>query len=89
MLSQFAVELLLEVGYKLLHDSVNLLVAHSLLRVLQHEVYSVRLLALRQFVALVNVEQLYLLQQFLLCLLSNLLHLGKLNVLVDQQSEVT
>ena len=42
-----------------LHDGIDLLVTHRLLLILKDEVHGVRLLAGRQFVAFVDVEEFY------------------------------
>ena len=80
--------MLLQVVDELLHDSVNLLVAHCLLAVLQDEVHSIRLLAFRQILALVNVEEFDCLEQFLLSLVGDSLNLSKWNVTIEQQGKV-
>ena len=63
------------VGDEFLHDSVDLLVTHCLLLILENEVHSIALLACWQFVTLIDIEELYLLQEFLLSLTGNLLDL--------------
>ena len=87
-ISQFCVQLLLEVVDELGHDSLNLLVVESLGLVLQDEVDGVALLAFRQVLAFVHVEEFDALEELLLCLACNLLNLLKLNALVDEQCEV-
>ena len=56
-LAQLSAELLGEVLDEFLHDGVDLLVTHGLGLVLQDEVDGVRLLALRQVLAFVDVEE--------------------------------
>ena len=68
-----------------LHNGINLLVVQCALFVFEDEVHGVTLLAFRQVFTCVNVEELYLLQQFLLGLACNLCYLCKLNVFVYQQ----
>ena len=66
------------------HNCLNLLVAHGLLSILEDEVDGIRLLAGRQFVALIDVEQLDFLQELLLGLTGYLLNLLELYTLVNQ-----
>ena len=56
--------------------------------VLQNEVHGVALLSFWQVLAFIDIEQLHLLQQFLLALAGNLLNLLKLHALVNQQGKV-
>ena len=87
-LSQFCVELTCEVGNELLHDGINLLVIQCLLLILQDEVHGIALLALRQVLTLINIEEYHALQELLLGLMGNLLNLCKLYVLVNEQRKV-
>ncbi len=83
-LAQLGTEFLFEIGNQLIHDGLDLLVTHRLLRVLQDEVDGIRLLAGRQVLTLIDIEKLYFLQQFLLRLTGYLLNLRKLHVLVNE-----
>ncbi len=87
-LSQFCIELACEVGNELLHDGIYLLVIQSLLLILQDEVNGITLLALWQVLTLINIEENHALQEFLLCLMGNLLNLSELYILVYEQCKV-
>ena len=71
-----------------LHDGVNLFVTHRLLGILEDEVDGIRLLAGRELVALIDVEEFDLLQELLLRLTGDVLYLLELYALVDEQGEV-
>ena len=67
---------------------LDVLVGEGLLGVLEGEVDSVALLAGREVLALIDIEELYLLQQVALGLVGYGLHLEEADLLVDEQCEV-
>ena len=87
-LPYFCAKFLLVEHYQLLHNLVDLLVGHRLFGVLEFEAQSVGNLARLKVLAFVNIEQLDILQEFLLALVSNILDGCKLNVLVNEQCKV-
>ena len=64
---------------------LNVLVSKGLLGVLQGEVDGVALLAGGEVLTLINIEELYLLQQVALSLISYSFHLEEGNLLVNEQ----
>ena len=70
------------------HDLFDIAVGEGLVRILDHEVKSILLLACRDLVAAVNVEERYVLEHLLLCLESGLAQLAERNVLVQEQGQV-
>ena len=87
-LSQLSTELFLYVVNQLVHYSVDSLVVESLVWILQDEIDSIRFFPLREILSLIDIEQLYALKQFLLCVTGNALYLRKLCLCVNQQREV-
>ncbi len=88
-LSQLSAELRGKVVDKFFHDSVDLFVVQRLVLVFKDEVDGIALLAIRQVLALIDIEEFDTLQKFLLALVGDLLDLRKLHVVVNQQSQVT
>ena len=88
LLAKLCAKLLLKVIDELLHDSIDSLVVQRLSLVLQDEVHSIRLLAFWQILALIDIEELDCLEQFLLCLISNTFHFSERHVAVKQQRQV-
>ena len=86
--TQFCTELLGEVLDEFLHDGIDGAVVESLGLVLQDEVDGIGLLAGRQVLALIDIEEAHFAQELALGLVGDGLDLRELHALVDQQGEV-
>ena len=70
------------------HNSIDLLVAHRALRILQVEGEGIALLPCGEVLPLVHVEEGDITQELLLCTASGLSQLCKGNLLVEEEREV-
>ena len=87
-LSQFGIELILQVSHQLLDNLLDLLVIEGGIFILQQETDGIAFLSGFEVLALIDIEEFNLLEQLFLALVGNAFNLSKLHLLVNEQGQV-